>query len=141
MPEPILELLDDIEMAARQPTVSMRIGTASARESGPSLDKLHRRSGAGAWFLHAGSRVRAHHALRFLEPLGSITSFSASLAVLMPAACVAVLWIEAVVHLAMEIHRAIKLRTNADKGPAVEPLRAIVSIWSAAVGVVVTVGA
>ncbi len=66
-----------------------------------------------------------------------------ALAVNRHAAIVAVIWIEAVVYMAVEVGAAMKPRANADKGTAMKPFRAVVAIRSAAIGlvVIVTVGA
>jgi hypothetical protein len=46
---------------------------------------------------------------------------------------VTVMWIEAVINVAVEVVRAVEPRASSDKNPAVEPLGSVVSIWGAVV--------
>jgi hypothetical protein len=56
---------------------------------------------------------------------------------------VTVMWIEAVINVAMEVVRAVEPRTGSDEHAAVEPLGPVVPVWGAVVwgGVVVAVRA
>ena len=55
---------------------------------------------------------------------------------------IAVLWVEGIVHLALEVAAAMKPRANADENAAIEPFRAVVAVGNTVIGgvIVVTVG-
>ena len=54
-------------------------------------------------------------------------------------AAVPVMWIETVVHVAVEVAWAMEPRAGSDKDTAVEPLRTVVPVWGATVRRIVEV--
>ena len=52
---------------------------------------------------------------------------------------IAMLWIKAVVHMAMKTSSAVEPRTGTDKDAAIEPLGTVVAIRSAVVGSVIVI--
>src|ERR1039458_3733574 len=58
---------------------------------------------------------------------------AAFLAVLWQCTFVAVLWVVAIVHMAVEVFVAMKPWSGADKDTAIEPLRAVVAVGSTAI--------
>src|ERR1700679_2412701 len=63
------------------------------------------------------------------------------LATLRHRARIAVLWMEVVIYMALEVGRAVKPRASANEDTSCKPFRAVVTVGSAAVGscVIVTV--
>jgi hypothetical protein len=57
-------------------------------------------------------------------------------------AAIAVVWIEGVVYVALEVIGAMKPRANADENAAIEPFRAVIAVGNAVIGgvVIVTIG-
>jgi hypothetical protein len=77
-----------------------------------------------------------------LEPPGSLAPFCASLAVVRSVATVAVLWIEAVIYMAVKVIGAMKPGANADECASMEPFWSVIAIRSTAIRsvVIVTIG-